>query len=320
MKKNSVTIFSLLAASVAFLAGCASFSGKTTGKPQIVVQPGITEDGEFEYEQDISYQKTVCIVIANYRGSSKTPVIPGEIQGYPVWTIRYSAFQGKGITGITIPDTVKTIQDDAFADNQLTSVTIPGSVEWIGQRTFQNNQLTSITFEEGVKSISNYAFENNKLESVTIPQSVSDINYLAFGNNPLVSVTLMGKCTLSDEAFPFDMWKYYLFSNTGEPRTYSLEDGKVLINGVPPIEPATLIKSSNVYVDMVDKRQPIMVSKEGVNFYYIAPGAHVLNVRYAGIGEEARLDYAFTFAAGISYELTVSISGREATFNIAAKE
>jgi hypothetical protein len=318
MKKSSETIFVLLAVLVVFLAGCTSFSER--GKPQIVVHPGITEDGEFEYERDIFYTKEVFIVIANYRGSSKEPVIPREIQGYPVGRIKHNAFQGKGITGITIPETVKSISDDAFADNQLTSVAIPGSVESIGQRAFQNNQLTSITFEEGVKDIGNYAFENNKLESVTIPQSVRNIYYLAFGNNPLISVTLRGKCTLSDEAFPFDMWKYYLFSNSDEQRTYSLRDGKVLINGVAPVEPAKLIKSSDVYVDLVDKRRPIMVSKEGVNFYYIAPGVHVLNVRYAGIGEEARLDYEFTFVAGTSYELTVSISGREATFNIAIKE
>jgi hypothetical protein len=320
MKKNRAAVFALLVFAVAFLAGCASFSERTAGKPQRVVQPGITEDGEFEYGQDIFSQKEVVIMIVSYRGSSKTPVIPREIQGYPVWRIRYSAFQGKGITGITIPDTVKSIDYDAFADNQLTSVVIPGSVEQIGQRAFQNNQLTRITLEDGVKGIDNYAFENNKLESVTIPESVNNISYLAFGNNPLASVTLRGKCSLSQEAFPFDMWKYYLFADTEGPKTYSLREGKVVINGVPPVEPATLVKSSDVYVDLVDREWPVMVSQEGLNFYYIAPGAHVLKVRYAGIYEEARLDYEYTFAAGTSYELTVSIRGREAAFNIVVKD
>jgi hypothetical protein len=319
MKKNRAAVFALLAV-FAFLAGCASFAERPAGKPRILVQPGITEDGEFEYAQENSYQNETAIAIVSYRGSSKTPVIPREIQGYPVRHIRYGAFQGRDITGITIPETVNSIGEDAFADNQLAGVTIPGSVERIAQRAFQNNQLTGITLEEGVREISNYAFENNKLESVTISQSVRDIFSSAFGNNPLTSVTLPGKCSLSEKAFPFDMWKYHLFSKTGEPKTYTLRDGKVLINGETPIEPAKLIKSGDVYVDLVDRTQPVMVSQEGVNFYYIAPGAHVLNVRYAGIGEEARLDYEFTFAAGTIYDLTVSIRRGEAAFNIAAKE
>jgi hypothetical protein len=77
------------------------------------------------------------------------------------------AFRGKGITGITIPDNIKTIGTEAFRENPIKSINFPAVLS-IGDGAFQN--VTSLT-------------------SVSIP-AVTFINTRAFlGCNSLTSVT-----------------------------------------------------------------------------------------------------------------------------------
>ena len=93
------------------------------------------------------------------------------------------AFDGLGITSITIPDSVTSIGNDAFGDcENLTDITIPDSVTSIGEGAFRNcKSLTSITIPCSVTSIGYKAFcfcEN--LTNITIPDSVTSIGDDAF--------------------------------------------------------------------------------------------------------------------------------------------
>ena len=77
-------------------------------------------------------------------------VIPSTIGGSPVTAIADGAFLSKGITSVSIPDSITSIGDNAFADNSLTSVTIPGNTS-VGTAAFGGtNVLTSITIGSGV--------------------------------------------------------------------------------------------------------------------------------------------------------------------------
>jgi len=163
------------------------------------------------------------ITIDSYIGP--TPMgnvaIPASIDGIPVTAIADSTpgvFQNKGLTGITIPNSVTYIGENVFYGNQLTSVTIPNSVTYIGafafrsnkltsvtiptsvnairERTFADNQLTSVTIGNSVSYIDFYALSGNQLTSVTIPASVSDIYLYAFSGNQLTSITFMGSYTM----------------------------------------------------------------------------------------------------------------------------
>ena len=94
------------------------------------------------------------------------------------------AFDGLGITSITIPDSVTSIGNDAFGDcENLTDITIPDSVTSIGDYTFYGcKSLTSITIPCSVTSIGDYTFYGCKsLTSITIPCSVTSIGNDAFG-------------------------------------------------------------------------------------------------------------------------------------------
>ena len=131
-----------------------------------------------------------AIAIVAYNGNNSTVIIPDRINGLPVTVIRFNAFLEKGLTGITIPNTVTTIEGRAFFDNQLSSVVIPGSVTTIGFWAFARNQLTSVIISNSVTTIERNAFANNRLSSVVIPDSVTSIEGGAFTGNPITRITI----------------------------------------------------------------------------------------------------------------------------------
>jgi len=152
------------------------------------------------------------IEITGYRGDSKTVVIPGRINGKLVTDIGKSAFEGKGLISVTIPNSVKIIGDKAFygswdEDNNkssgtITRVIIPNSVKTIGRWAFALNQLTSVMIPNSVTTIEEGAFELNLLTSVMIPNSVTTIGNQAFAGNQLTSVTIPNSVTtIGDYAF-----------------------------------------------------------------------------------------------------------------------
>ena len=139
------------------------------------------KDFTFKIEEDEAY-------ITGYKGNSLNITIPSKLNGKKVTRISGEAFQDKGLSGVTIPNSVTLIGDSAFEDNKITSVTIPNSVTSIGSRAFAKNQLTSITIPDSVIALD--GFSENQLTSVTIPDSVEIINGRAFRGNQLTSVII----------------------------------------------------------------------------------------------------------------------------------
>lgn len=84
----------------------------------------------------------------------------------------------RGLTGVTIPSSVKYISEYAFQNCfGLTVFTIPGSVTNIATGAFSGcKSLTHVTISEGVTNIGDFAFENcSSLSSITIPESIVSI-------------------------------------------------------------------------------------------------------------------------------------------------
>lgn len=131
-----------------------------------------------------------------HRGISWTSVeIPAKIRNLPVTRIGDGAYQGKYLSGVTIPDSVTQIKSFAFADNQLSSVSIPNSVTQIERSAFFGNKLASVIIPDSVTKIEKDTFAGNQLRSVTIPDSVTQIEKGAFADNQLISVVIPDSVT-----------------------------------------------------------------------------------------------------------------------------
>jgi hypothetical protein len=162
-------------------------------------------------------------------GGGLDVIIPPTIGGIPVEHIGDQAFSNKGLTSITIPDSVTTIGIYAFYKNLLGEVNIPDSVTTIsygafstnaltlldlgnsvtaiGGNAFYDNQLTEVFIPDSVTAIGSvhfddgYVFANNLLTSVEFGNSLSIIGYAAFENNNLSSVTIANGVTIGNDAF-----------------------------------------------------------------------------------------------------------------------
>ena len=132
-------------------------------------------------------------------------IIPPTIGAHPVKSIWTNAFRYKGLTWLTIPNSVTSIRFGAFSDNQLTSVIIPNSVTNLSGSVFMDNKLTSIIIPDSVTSLEYAAFRRNKLTSVIIWNSVPELQNHVFGENQLTSVTIPNSVTkIGDYAFYYN--------------------------------------------------------------------------------------------------------------------
>ncbi len=110
------------------------------------------------------------ITITNYKGQSKSLIIPSAIDGTPVTEIGRFAFSRNQLKEIIIPSSVTKIGQTAFAYNQLTELIIPEGIAEIGWAAFANNQLTNVTIPYSITHINHHAFRNNfYLKKIIIP-------------------------------------------------------------------------------------------------------------------------------------------------------
>ena len=111
----------------------------------------------------------------------KTSVIPADGS---VTSIGREAFQYcRGLTSITIPNTISTISSRAFMYcENLTDLTIPYGVTYIGSLAFEYcKSLKSIVIPDSVTHIGNQAFADcANLASITVPDSVTKLSSQAF--------------------------------------------------------------------------------------------------------------------------------------------
>lgn len=111
-------------------------------------------------------------------------VIPAEIEGLPVTSIRAQAFSASPrLTHVDIPDSVTSIGGYAFWDcSALAWIDLPDGITAIADYTFWNcDSLTGIDIPDWADSIGNRAFEScDLLTSVTFPDKITCIKANAF--------------------------------------------------------------------------------------------------------------------------------------------
>ena len=175
--------------------GCSNSSSQEPGYRVTPTEPDITNDefGFFILNKDE-------VMITKYTGSDKDVKIPESYENYKVTVLGRSLFNGKDVTSVEIPDTVKEIQDYAFSSNRsLKSVKLPKNLETIGTNAFFNcSSLESIELPASLKEIGVFAFSAAGLKSVTIPESKTLTKldqYVFFQCQELTEVTLPATVT-----------------------------------------------------------------------------------------------------------------------------
>lgn len=182
--------------------GCSNNSSQEPGYKVTATEPDLTNDefGFFILNKDE-------VMITKYTGSGKDVKIPESYENYKVTVLGRSLFNGKDISSVEIPDTVKEIQDYAFSSNRnLKSVKLPKNLETIGTNAFFNcSSLESIELPASLKEIGVYAFSAAGLKSVTIPESKTLTTldqYVFFQCQELTEVTLPSTITsIADNTF-----------------------------------------------------------------------------------------------------------------------
>jgi hypothetical protein len=173
MRKNRFYILGMLALALAFgavLAGCSkkdsgggssgsgSGGGGSGGGGSKVGKASPATDFTYDLSKDDGGKS---VVIEKYTGNGGALVIPAEIEGLPVSTLAYMAFDagqygdkpGANITSVVIPASVKFIRGACFSRNEnLTSVTILGTGVEIRDGAFSNCiNLSELKFPDGDK-------------------------------------------------------------------------------------------------------------------------------------------------------------------------
>ena len=244
-------------------SGCSSLESITV--PFVGAKAGVTSSDTYRYPFGYIFGTSSYTggVATNqyYYGSSTsgttetTYYIPSSLKSVTVTggNILYGAFYNcKGLTSITIPDSVTNIGSSAFRDcTGLTSITIPDSVTSIGSNVFEDcTGLTSVTIGNSVTSIGYSSFYGcTGLTRVIIGDSVTSIGDWAFYKcSGLTSVTIPDSVTsIGSDAFEScnnlqdiyitDIATWCNISGLSNLMKYGASNKKLYINN----EPATSI-------------------------------------------------------------------------------
>lgn len=116
----------------------------------------------------------------NY-GSEWYLVIPGDINGIPVWEIAEGAFADRQMYGVLFPDSVEEIGEEAFRNTGIKEVVLPANLERVGARAFESCNLERIAFPDREFVMEEKAFAGSKnLISVLIPDVETKIGENVF--------------------------------------------------------------------------------------------------------------------------------------------
>ena len=162
----------------------------------------VCEAADFTYT---ALDEETCEV-TGYKGTASAVVIPDRLDGLAVVRIGKSAFSGKSIHSVEIPETVTALGDRAFYDcDGLETIDLPQSLTSLGSYVFCScGALTQLTIPTGVTEIPERAFSGcSKLSDVVLPEGLTTIGSYAFsGCDALETIDLPeGLTAIGSNAF-----------------------------------------------------------------------------------------------------------------------
>lgn len=176
------------------------------------LRSALREEGDFLYkpsytltEDEVTYSS---VAISSYQGNAKDVVIPEEINGLPVTTIKKYAFMKLGkvfeityssskMRTLTLSKNITTIEEYAFFESgKLKELTIPSNVTSIGEYAFASSKnLEKVVFEIDDSNLYTEDFmkeiASTSTDGIVIKNArnmyVGDIITLVEGNEKLVA-------------------------------------------------------------------------------------------------------------------------------------
>lgn len=136
-------------------------------------------DKEYSYAAEIDEFTIEDGTITSYKGSNVEISIPERINGIEVRAIGEGVFEDKGLTKVTLPESLESIGNRAFANNKIKNIYIPESVTSIGKEAFlnaDNNKRGSqlkVTGMKGVTTLEESSFAGMKDLEMEIPEVVN---------------------------------------------------------------------------------------------------------------------------------------------------
>lgn len=200
---------------------------KTKPAPDTAETPQLTENPKTDFEYEVS-DDGKFVHITKYVGTSQNVVVPSQIDGLPVTSLKsvldnekkqyFGPFAGSNVQSIVLPEGLQTIGSSSFIDcSQLTWVTFPKSLQNLSTCAFTNcvkldkvdlsetqveiiwegafyrcSALTQIQLPAGLARICDKAFSDcTSLTEIQFPDSLTRIDAFAFRNcTALKSVTI----------------------------------------------------------------------------------------------------------------------------------
>lgn len=159
---------------------------------------GDSKEQASEQDQKFAYEiKNKGIEIKSYIGkkSALELVIPESINGLPVTSIGYGAFEGMFFESVDLPDTLREIQMRAFARcYNLKDIRFPSALSSIGGNAFSEcRSLKRISLPNGLERIDWGAFEDCiNLDDVILPTSLKRLGNRSFCNTKLSHIEIPG--------------------------------------------------------------------------------------------------------------------------------
>ena len=129
---------------------------------------------EYTYVLNEKNQATII----KYFGTEKDVMVPETINGYAVIKIGDFSFANKGITSVTLPDSVKKIGAYAFyCCEQLEIIDVPFNLEEINGYAFCGcSSLKAFDVPDGLTYLGAYAFSRcESLEKISLPDGITKI-------------------------------------------------------------------------------------------------------------------------------------------------
>ena len=191
-------------------SGCGSVNSQvahtigTDGYCTICDNPIAASDGVLYWP---SSSGTYAEVI-DYIGDAERVIVAEEYEGLPVTHISTSAFEGKGITSIYLPDSITSIGAAAFKNcSSLVSITIPRSVTSIDASVFSGCKMLTNVYITDLSSWCKIAFKDDLstpfcyarnlylngtlVTDLVVPEEITSINvYMFRGLACLKSITV----------------------------------------------------------------------------------------------------------------------------------